>query len=115
MISLETEKPRSKRRAIFPEGFRRKKGEPISPRAVKHAQVLKRLMSLSDTEACYLVYTIPRTDCGDGMTVNKDDPIYYDAVKEAIYAGVGVRAFSLNYNLDGAVCLHKEVPFCIDL
>ncbi len=115
MVSLEDDKPRADRRAVFPEGFRKKKDEPVSPRAVKHAQVLQRLLSAPDTEACYLLYTVPRTDCGDGMTVNARDPIYYAAVRDAVRAGVRVRAFALNYSLDGIVRLEREVPFYIDL
>jgi DNA-binding sugar fermentation-stimulating protein len=115
MISLEADKPRAARRAVFPEGFRKKKDEPVSPRAVKHAQVLQRLLEAQDTEACYLLYVIPRTDCGDGMTVNVRDPIYYDAVRSAVRAGVKVRAFALEFMLDGTVHLDREVPFYIDL
>lgn len=115
MVSLEVCKPREERRAVFPEGFRKKAGEPVSPRAVKHAQVLQRLLAAADTEACYLLYTVPRTDCGDGMTINVRDPIYYAAVTDAVRAGVRVRAFALNYQLDGSVTLDREVPFYIDL
>jgi DNA-binding sugar fermentation-stimulating protein len=115
MVSLEGAKPRAERRAVFPEGFRKKKGEPVSPRAVKHTQVLQRLLSAPDTEACYLLYTVPRTDCGDGMTINCEDPIYYAAVRDAVRAGVRVLAFALAYGLDGTVRLNREVPFYIDL
>lgn len=115
MISLELEKPRAERRAVFPEGFRKKASEPVSPRAVKHAQVLKELLKNHDTEACYLLYTVPRTDCGDGMTLNTTDPIYYAAVRDAFRAGVNIRAFSLRYALDGSVKLEKDIPFYINL
>ena len=115
MVSLEDTKPRAERRAVFPEGFRKKAGEPVSPRALKHAQVLQRLLGKEDTEACYLLYTVPRTDCGDGMTINVRDPIYYAAVRDAVRAGVRIRAFSLNYQLDGYVRVEREVPFYINL
>jgi DNA-binding sugar fermentation-stimulating protein len=115
MVSLEDTKPRVERRAVFPEGFRKKAGEPVSPRAVKHAQVLQRLLALPDTEGCVLLYTVPRTDCGDGMTINVRDPIYYAAVRDAVRAGVVVRAFALSYSLTGVITLDREVPFYIDL
>lgn len=115
MVSLENDKPRAERRAVFPEGFRKKLDEPVSPRAVKHAQVLQRLLTAADTEACYLLYTVPRTDCGDGMTINVRDPIYYSAVRSAVRAGVRIRAFALNYSLDGVVRLEREVPFYINI
>jgi DNA-binding sugar fermentation-stimulating protein len=115
MVSLEETKPRADRRAVFPEGFRKKVGEPVSPRAVKHAQVLQRLLNEPDTEACYLLYTVPRTDCGDGMTINVRDPIYYSAVRDAVRAGVRIRSFALSYSLDGTVTLDRELPFYLDL
>ena len=115
MISLETTKPRITRKAVFPEGFRKKKDEPVSPRAVKHAQLLADLAKKPETAAAYLLFTVPRTDCGDGMTINVRDPIYYAAVLAAIRAGVQVRAFALDFTLDGSIRLHKEVPFYIDL
>lgn len=115
MISLETEKPRKDRKAVFPEGFRKKKDEPVSPRAVKHAQLLAELAKKPETHTSYLLFTIPRTDCGDGMTINTRDPIYYAAVVAAIKAGVRIRAFALDFALDGSVHLHKEVPFYINL
>lgn len=115
MISLEDDKPRSERRAIFPEGFRKKAGEPVSPRAVKHAQTLASLLSKEDTEACCLLFTVPRTDCADGMTINIRDPIYYDAVLKAVRAGVRVYAFSLAFGLDGTVRFGRSLPFYINL
>jgi DNA-binding sugar fermentation-stimulating protein len=115
MISLELTKPRAERKAVFPEGFRKKKDEPVSPRAVKHAQLLATLAADPLTAGAYLLYTVPRTDCGEGMTINEKDPIYYKAVLGAIRAGVQVRAFALDHSLDGSIKLHKEVLFYIDL
>lgn len=116
MISLESDtKPRSERRAVFPEGFRKKAGEPVSPRAVKHAQTLASLLEKEDTEACCLLFTVPRGDCGDGMTINIRDPIYYDAVREAIRAGVRVYAYAIAFDLDGTVRYDRSLPFYIDL
>lgn len=115
MISLETAKPRKERKAVFPEGFRKKKGDPVSPRAVKHAYTLAGLATNPETAGAFLLFTVPRTDCGDGMTINTRDPIYYAAVLAAIRAGVQVRAFALDFAIDGTIRLHKEVPFYIDL
>jgi DNA-binding sugar fermentation-stimulating protein len=49
------------------------------------------------------------------MTINSRDPIYYSAVRDAVRAGVVVRAFALSYSLEGAVRLDRELPFYIDL
>lgn len=109
MVSMLCDKPRAVRQSVFPEGFRKKKDEPVSPRAVKHAQHLGALAGAG--EQAVLLFLIPRNDCGDGMYVNPRDPLYCDAVRQAIQKGMIVRAFALEYRLDGTVRLWKEVPF----
>jgi DNA-binding sugar fermentation-stimulating protein len=84
--------------------------ETISPRAVKHAETLAALITKEDTEACILLFMIPRADCGAGMDINVRDETYYEAVSAAAAAGVQVRAFALDYALDSTVSLSKEVP-----
>ena len=115
MVSLQLSTPIAERRAVFPEGYRKKKGEPVSPRAVKHAELLTKLASAG--ERCTLLFTVPRTDCGDGLEPNITDPIYYAAVAAAVRAGVEVRVFALDFDAattDGVVRLAKELPFYID-
>lgn len=111
MLSSNIHKIRSKRRAIFPDGYRKKKDEPISPRAVKHAEVLGRLAARGET--CILLYIIPRMDCQDGVEINEKDPVYYSAVQTAVRRGVVLRAFSLDFRLDGTIWSGGEVPFYI--
>ena len=112
MISLATTQ-RSERWAIFPEGFRKSKAEPISPRAVKHAETLRDLVGRPETEAAYLVFTVPRNDCDAGLELNPQDPIYCKAVADAVAAGVQVRVFGLNFNCDGTIEFNKELEFRI--
>lgn len=114
MVALDLSVQRCERRALFPEGYRKKKDDPISPRAVKHAEILTRLAGESDTEKCMLLFIVSRDDCGDGMTINRFDPVYYSAIQTAVRAGVIIRAFSLAYSLEGKVTLGREVPFYID-
>lgn len=104
---------RAKRRAVFPEGFRKSLSEPVSPRAVKHAETLAELMKLDDTSACYLVFIIPRNDCSGGLELNRLDPIYCKAVTKALAAGVKVRVFGLDFNLDGTISFTKRLNFFI--
>jgi len=111
MLSTDVSKIRCDRRAIFPDGYRKKKDEPISPRAVKHAEVLGRLAASG--EKCVLLYMIPRKDCCDGVEINEKDPIYYSAVQTAVRSGVVLRAFSLDFRLDGTIWNGGEVPFYI--
>ena len=110
MISL-CKTPRNSRRAVFPEGFRKSKGDTVSPRAVKHAETLATLKALPDTEAAYLLYIIPRNDCDDGLELNPTDPIYCNAVASAMQQGVNVRVFGLDFQQSGNVTFNKELTF----
>ena len=110
MVSKQCDVGRAGRRAIFPEGYRKSMKETISPRAVKHAETLAELMTKEDTEACVLLFMVPRSDCDEGMDINVRDETYYAAVSAAASAGVQVRAFALSYGLDSIVSLDKEVP-----
>lgn len=117
MVSGMLSTPRVSRRALFPDGFRKKKDEPVSPRAVKHAETLAVLAKRPDTEAAILLYTVPRDDCGDGLEINPRDPIYCRAVWAAIRAGVKVWGFSFTHTPDSDMLLGKSVPvyvpFCV--
>ena len=110
MISLCKES-RNRRRAVFPEGFRKSKADTVSPRAVKHAETLAALTALPDTEAAYLLYIVPRNDCEEGLELNSSDPIYCDAVSNAINQGVHVRVFGLTFNQGGNIHFNKELSF----
>ena len=112
-VSTELTIARNDRRAIFPEGYRKKPTDTISPRAVKHAQTLQELLTREDTEACVLLYIVPRNDCHKGLHINPRDPIYSKAVSEARNAGVYLRAFGLSYALDGTINKFNELDVFI--
>jgi len=107
MISM-SEEGRATRRAVFPEGFRKSLSEPVSPRAIKHAETLG---DLARESTCYLVFTVPRNDCSGGLELNTKDPAYCKAVRDAMDKGVIVRAFGLNFMKDGTVEFDKELVF----
>ena len=113
MISHSTE-ARCNRYAIFPEGYRKSKSAPISPRAVKHAETLAELMKLPDTEATYLLFLVPRNDCS-GLELNKLDVIYCKAVSDAILAGVLIKVFGVEFQKDGNVTFYKELPYKLEV
>jgi DNA-binding sugar fermentation-stimulating protein len=110
MISLSKE-PRLTRRATFPEGYRKSKVESFSPRAVKHAETLAELACLPGTEAVYLVFIVPRSDCDDGLELNVADQVYCRAVSKAIDAGLKVRVFGLDFSKAGTINFNKELAF----
>ena len=112
MITLSSEE-RYKRRAVFPEGYRKSLTDTVSPRAVKHAETLAELVKLEDTEAAYLVFIVPRDDCNGGLELNVLDPIYCNAVTKALAAGVKVRVFGLRFLQDGGIEFNKKLPLYI--
>ena len=109
IVSHEMALTRDKRRAIFPDGYRKKVTDAISPRAVKHAECLTELMGKTDTEACVLLFIVSRSDC-ESLLINPKDPIYCDALKKARSAGVQLRAFTVSYSVDGCIQFDKECP-----
>jgi DNA-binding sugar fermentation-stimulating protein len=110
MISL-CKQLRASRRAIFPEGYRKCKTDTISPRAVKHAETLAELVSCPDTDAAYVLYMVPRSDCMDGLELNPSDPIYCEAVSTAMSQGVQVRVFGLAFDKKGSIHFNSELMF----
>lgn len=98
MIAWDDTVERSKRRAVFPDGFRKRKTDPVSPRAIKHAEALAALRKKPETASCVLLFIVPRRDCRDGLLINPTDPAYCAAVGDTIRAGVVVRAFSSVYD-----------------
>lgn len=110
MVSNMGDVPRQERKALFPDGFRKKKDEPVSPRAVKHAQTLAELARRHDTEAAILLFTVPRDDCGAGLEINPLDPIYCRAVWSAVKAGVKVWGFSFVHTPTTEMVCVKSLP-----
>lgn len=110
MVSNMIATPRIDRRALFPDGFRKKKDEPVSERAVKHAQTLSELAQRPDTEAAILLFTVPRDDCGAGLEINPLDPIYCRAIWSAVRAGVKIWGFSFKHTPDTEMTYVKSMP-----
>lgn len=113
MICKDMSVGRGSRRALFPDGFRAAGSITTSPRAVKHAETLTALTKLQDTEAAYLVFIVPRDDCGGGLELNRADPVYCSAVIGALRAGVKAVVFGLSYKKDGAIDFYKRLPLII--
>jgi DNA-binding sugar fermentation-stimulating protein len=113
MISMECDVPRAQRRAVFPEGYRKSKNEPVSPRAVKHARVLAELKGRDDTERCVLLYVVPRDDCGGGVIINPSDQWYLTAVRDAVAAGVETVGLAFRYDVAGSVSFKNVVPVIV--
>jgi DNA-binding sugar fermentation-stimulating protein len=96
---------RSKKIAIFPDGYRKNKSEPVSERALKHVQHLTRIHKENPDTICALVFLIQRNDV-DSFKPSSLDKIYYDAVKEAYEYGVKILPICVEWNYN--VCVYLK-------
>ena len=56
---------------------------------------------------------VPRIDCIKGLKINTTDSIYHTAVTEANESGVQLKAYSLDYALDGTIHKNCEIDVII--
>ena len=95
--------------AYFPDGYRKKSTEPISPRALKHIQELTLIKKESITR-CIMCYVIQRPDvcCFQPSII---DPWYRQAIKEGIEAGVEIITLVVSWNRNGeATFIRDDLP-----
>ena len=85
--------------AYFPDGYRKKRNDPISPRALKHVQELTKIRKISNVR-CLLGFVVQRSDvsCFQASVI---DPQYREAFKTAFDAGVEIFAMVIQWNKDG--------------
>jgi sugar fermentation stimulation protein A len=88
------------RKAYFPEGYRKKQKDVVSPRALKHIQELQKMKEENPTHRSILCFVVQREDA-DSFMLNKKDPIYKEAVLEAIQKGVEVIVIQVKWNSNG--------------
>ena len=85
--------------AYFPDGYRKKKGDVVSERALKHINELKDL-KINKNIKTYMCYVVQRDDA-DSFTISDTDPIYKQAVKEAVESGVEIIVLKIKWTKDG--------------
>lgn len=92
--------------AIFPycttQNKRKVSNEPLSERALKHVTELTKLVN---TTKCVLLFIIQRTDVSQ-FCITKLDPIYKEACKKALDAGVIIKAISVRW--DNRFCYYEK-------
>ena len=97
-------------RAYFPDGYRKKKDEPVSPRALKHVQELQ-IMATQHNHRALLCFVILRSDATT-FEINEHDPIYKSAVDEAIANGVEIITLQVHWTESGiAYFVTDSLPF----
>ncbi len=85
--------------AYFPDGYRKKATDPVSPRALKHVNELRILKTHKNIRSI-LCFVIQRDDV-TSFQPSVIDPIYSDALHLAKNSGVEVYAIVCNWNIDG--------------
>jgi DNA-binding sugar fermentation-stimulating protein len=95
--------------AYFPDGYRKKSTDPISPRALKHINELT-IIKRETNIRCIMCYVIQRNDV-DRFQISIIDPIYREAVKNAIEAGVEIITMVVQWTREGeAYFIRDDLP-----
>ena len=103
------DKPVGSKVAYFPDGYRKKTADPVSPRALKHIRELTLIKRESKTR-CIMCYVIQRTDV-DRFQPSIIDLEYREAVKNAIDAGVEIITLLIRWTKEGeAYFVRDDLP-----
>ena len=96
--------------AYFPDGYRKKKTDTVSPRALKHIQELEELKKTNPEYRCILIFVIQRNDIIH-FQGSKLDPLYRNALQTAYKNGVEVIPIQIHWEQNGNCYYDKIVPF----
>jgi DNA-binding sugar fermentation-stimulating protein len=99
--------------AYFPDGYRKKSADPISPRALKHVQELTWIKTEDPRIRCILCFVIQRHDV-NRFTPSIIDPIYREAIRVAMDAGVEIIPVVIKWERSGATSYEAHFV-CDDL
>ena len=103
------DRPVGSKVAYFPDGYRKKTADPVSPRALKHIRELTLIKRESKTR-CIMCYVIQRTDI-NRFQPSIIDPEYREAVKIAIGAGVEIITLVVRWTKEGdAYFVRDDLP-----
>lgn len=99
--------------AYFPDGYRKKITDTISPRALKHICELKKIKEMSKTR-CIICFVIQRDDV-NRFQASVVDPEYRNALKNAFDSGVEVVTLVVKWHENGIAELVKQnLPIYFD-
>jgi DNA-binding sugar fermentation-stimulating protein len=95
--------------AYFPDGYRKKSTDPVSPRALKHIKEMTLIKSKTKIR-CIMCYVIQRTDI-DRFQPSIVDPEYREAVKVAVAAGIEIITLVVRWTKEGeAYFIRDDLP-----
>lgn len=92
--------------AYFPDGYRKKVEDTVSPRALKHIKELTLIKKESKTR-CIMCYVIQRTDV-ESFQPSVIDPEYRSAFYEAMNAGVEIITLVVRWTREGKAYFVKD-------
>jgi DNA-binding sugar fermentation-stimulating protein len=92
--------------AYFPDGYRKKTEDTVSPRALKHIKELTLIKRESKTR-CIMCYVIQRTDV-ESFQPSIIDPEYRDAFYTAMNAGVEIITLVIGWTREGNAYFVKD-------
>ena len=96
--------------AFFPDGYRKKKGDVVSPRALKHIHELEQIKRETN-QRCIMCFVIQRGDVSQFQTAITD-PEYKLAVKQAHQTGVELITLCIDWTKSGtATFVCCDLPF----
>ena len=95
--------------AYFPDGYRKKATDTVSPRALKHIRELTTIKEGSNIR-CIMCYVIQRTDV-NRFQPSVIDPEYRDAFYKAVAVGVEIITMVVSWNsLGEAHFIRDDLP-----
>ena len=87
--------------AYFPDGYRKKQKDTVSPRALKHITELTNIkLDKKDKIRCIMCYVIQRRDV-ESFQASNVDPIYKEAFSKSIVSGVEIIPLQIEWTEDG--------------
>lgn len=92
--------------AYFPDGYRKKTEDTVSPRALKHIKELTLIKRESKTR-CIMCYVIQRTDV-ESFQPSIIDPEYRDAFYTAMNSGVEIITLVVGWTREGTAYFVKD-------
>ena len=98
--------------AYFPHGYRKKKGDAVSPRALKHLDDLIEIATKSDAEAL-MCYVVQRRDANK-FVPSDTDPIYKAKFYEALEAGVKMKMLYVEWKPNGECYMRDYCDFSLN-
>lgn len=94
--------------AYFPDGYRKKKTDLVSPRAFKHIEELSEICQNNDNDYdCFMCYVIQRNDI-DKFMISNNDIQYKTAIKNGMNNKVKLIVIVTDWDINGNLYLNYE-------